>query len=66
MPDESEVEAEIARIETSEMNDVGDSGFEHEKEDYLAQSRKRAYQVELMETSKRKVCHVLMTPHGPP
>ncbi|PVI07533.1 hypothetical protein DM02DRAFT_608629 [Periconia macrospinosa] len=54
VPDEAEVEAELARIETGEMNDIGESGYEREREAYLEQGRKRARDVETTEASKRK------------
>ncbi|CAI6333369.1 unnamed protein product [Periconia digitata] len=54
VPDAADVQAEMARIETSEMNDIGDSGFEREKEEYLAHRRKRELDVNEMECSKRK------------
>lgn len=55
VPDEAQVEAELARIETMEMSDVDGPGFEAEKENYLQRCRKRALDVENSETSKRKV-----------
>jgi chromatin-remodeling ATPase INO80 len=54
--DEAEVEAALARIETSEMNDTEGPGFEQDREDYLDQSRKRALDVDHVEVTKRKVC----------
>ncbi|KAF2638995.1 hypothetical protein P280DRAFT_470990 [Massarina eburnea CBS 473.64] len=54
MPDEAMVEAALAHIETSEMNDIDGTGFEQEKEEYLLQSRKRLLEVENMEVAKRK------------
>ncbi|KAF2263917.1 helicase SWR1 [Lojkania enalia] len=52
--DESQVEAELARIETMEMSDVDGPGFEADKEEYLQRCRKRALDVENAEASKRK------------
>lgn len=55
VPDEAQVETELARIETMEMSDVDGPGFEHEKEEYIQNSRKRALEVDTAESSKRKV-----------
>jgi DNA helicase INO80 len=60
VPDEAQVEAELARIETMEMSDVDGPGFEAEKEDYLQRGRKRALDAEDMEVSKRKVSYTLI------
>ena len=56
-PDEAEVEAALAHIETNEMKDVDTSGIEYqqEKEDYASQTRKHALELETTEGSKRKV-----------
>ncbi|KAF2866618.1 SNF2 family N-terminal domain-containing protein [Massariosphaeria phaeospora] len=54
VPDEAEVEAALARIETSEMNDIDGPGFEHEREEYFEHTRKRAIELETAESSKRK------------
>src|SRR5205823_6275013 len=37
VPDEAEVEAALARIETSEMNDIDGPGFERHRDDYMLQ-----------------------------
>jgi DNA helicase INO80 len=55
VPDEALVEAELVRIETLEMGDLDDLGFEVEKEEYLQRSRKRALDIEASEAEKRKV-----------
>lgn len=55
VPDEAEVEAALARIETSEMNDVEADGLEAEREEYLAQGRKRFVEIQDVEAGKRKV-----------
>jgi DNA helicase INO80 len=54
VPDESAVEAELARIETAEMSDVEGPGFEQEKAEYLQRGQKRAIELETAEVSKRK------------
>ena len=56
IPDDSAVEAELARIETADLSDVEGPGFEREKQEYLQRGRKRAIEVEKAETEKRKVC----------
>ena len=55
IPDEAQVEAELARIETAEMSDLDGPGFEVEKEDYLQRGRKRALELDSSESAKRKV-----------
>jgi len=55
VPDEVDVEAALARIETSEMNDLEGDGFEAEREEYLSQGRKRILQIQDAEAGKRKV-----------
>ncbi|KAF2738528.1 hypothetical protein EJ04DRAFT_428494 [Polyplosphaeria fusca] len=52
--DEAQVEIELARIETAEMNDVDGSGFEAEKDEYLQRCRKRVLDVDTAESDKRK------------
>ncbi|KAF1957496.1 hypothetical protein CC80DRAFT_592749 [Byssothecium circinans] len=54
IPDEAAVEAALAHIETSEMNDISGIGFEYDKAEYLSQSHKRGLDVEALEASKRK------------
>jgi DNA helicase INO80 len=55
VPDEVEVEAALARIETSEMNDLEGDGLEAEREEYLLQGHKRTLEVQNAEAGKRKV-----------
>lgn len=55
VPDESAVEAELARIETAEMSDIEGPGFEQEKKEYLQRGKKRGLEIEAAEVSKRKV-----------
>jgi DNA helicase INO80 len=55
VPDEAQVEAELARIETTEMSDVDGPGFEVDKEEYTQRGRKRALEADDSEASKRKV-----------
>ncbi|KAF2181790.1 helicase SWR1 [Zopfia rhizophila CBS 207.26] len=54
VPDEAQVEAELARIETMEMSDIESPGFEEEKEEYSQRGRKRSMEVENAEMIKRK------------
>ncbi|KAF2012563.1 hypothetical protein BU24DRAFT_254385 [Aaosphaeria arxii CBS 175.79] len=54
VPDEAQVEVELARIETMEMSDGDGPGFEVEKEEYKESNRKRAMEVEAVESGKRK------------
>lgn len=54
VPDEAEVEAAVAHIETKQMNDLDESGAPHEHEHYLQRSQKRAIEVSSAEQSKRK------------
>ncbi|KAF2004418.1 helicase SWR1 [Amniculicola lignicola CBS 123094] len=53
-PDQAQVEAELARIETMEMSDVDGPGFEAGKEEHIQRSKKRAMEVEEAESGKRK------------
>ena len=55
VPDEAQVEAELARIETMEMSDADGPGFEVQKREYVELGQKRALEVEAAEASKRKV-----------
>ncbi|KAF2115059.1 SNF2 family N-terminal domain-containing protein [Lophiotrema nucula] len=52
--DEAQVDAELARIETMEMSDLDGPGFEADKEEWLQRTRKRALDVDVVETTKRK------------
>lgn len=56
-PDEADVEAALAHIETNEMKDVDTTGIDHqqEKDEYVLQTRKHALELEATEGSKRKV-----------
>ncbi|KAF2275166.1 helicase SWR1 [Westerdykella ornata] len=54
VPDEAQVEAELAHIETHEMGDVDGPGFEIDREEFLQRGRKRALEVEQVESQKRK------------
>ncbi|KAF1947084.1 hypothetical protein EJ02DRAFT_450055 [Clathrospora elynae] len=53
-PDEAEVEAALAHIETKQMNDLDESGTPHEYEEYKQRSQKRALEVASAEAGKRK------------
>lgn len=66
VPDEAQVETELARIETMEMSDVDGPGFEADKEEYLQRGCKRALEADDSEASKRKVSlHKRHVPHQP-
>jgi DNA helicase INO80 len=54
VPDEAEVEAALARIETTEMNEFEGNGLETEREEYLARGRKHALDIQDVEANKRK------------
>ncbi|KAF1850971.1 uncharacterized protein K460DRAFT_350956 [Cucurbitaria berberidis CBS 394.84] len=54
VPDEAEVEAALAHIETKQMNEVEDSGTPHEHEEHKERSQKRALEVTNADNSKRK------------
>lgn len=54
IPDETAVEAEIARIDTMEMSDVEGPGFEEEKAEYILRGKKRSLEIESAEIVKRK------------
>lgn len=56
-PDEAQVEAALAHIETKEMNEIDTTGIDHEREkqEYESQCRKRTIDVASAEDSKRKV-----------
>ncbi|KAF2810925.1 helicase SWR1 [Mytilinidion resinicola] len=54
IPDEKEVENEVARIETTEMSDVDIPGFDEERLEYLQRGKKRSLEVEAVELEKRK------------
>jgi DNA helicase INO80 len=53
-PDEAEVEAALAHIETKQMNDLEQSGTPHEFEEYKQRCQKRALEVASAEGNKRK------------
>ncbi|KAK1915088.1 putative DNA helicase ino80 [Pyrenophora teres f. teres] len=53
-PDEAEIEAALANIETRQMTDLDDSGTPHEFDDYKKRSQKRVLEVAAAEASKRK------------
>jgi DNA helicase INO80 len=55
LPDEAEVQAALAHIETTQMNDLDPAGIPHEREMYIQRSRKRALDVASTEDNKRKV-----------
>jgi DNA helicase INO80 len=55
LPDEAEVQAALAHIETTQMNDLDPAGIPHEREMYVQRSRKRALDVASAEDNKRKV-----------
>lgn len=55
VPDESAVEAEIARIETMDLSDVEGPEFEEERQEYIKRCKKRSLEVETAESVKRKV-----------
>jgi DNA helicase INO80 len=55
IPDEKDVENEVARIETTEMSDVDIPGFEEERHEYIQRGKKRYLEVEAAELEKRKV-----------
>jgi len=55
VPDEADVEVQLARIETMEMSDVDGPGFEADKEEYIQRGRKRALEADDSEAGKRKV-----------
>lgn len=53
-PDEAEVEAALAHIETKQMNELEESGTPHEHEEYNLRSQKRNLEVTSAEDGKRK------------
>lgn len=63
--DEAEVDKALAKIETTEMNDLDVPGFDREKEKYIQMSRKRALDVDNAEAGKRKVVPPALTPQHP-
>jgi DNA helicase INO80 len=54
VPDEAEVEAALAHIETKQMNEPEEPGNPHEHEEYRLRSQKRAIEVASAENNKRK------------
>lgn len=56
-PDEAEVEAALARIETNEMKDLDATNIDYDREfeEYTSRSQKRALEVIAAEDGKRKV-----------
>ncbi|OCK98141.1 uncharacterized protein K441DRAFT_685116 [Cenococcum geophilum 1.58] len=54
VPDESAVEAEIARIETMDLSDIEGPEFEEERQEYIKRCKKRSLEVETAESVKRK------------
>jgi DNA helicase INO80 len=56
VPDEAEIEAALAHIETKQMNDLDASGAPIEHEEWKERSNKRSLEVTNGETAKRKVC----------
>lgn len=54
LPDEAEVQAALAHIETTQMNELDASVAPHERELYLHTSKKRALDVATTEETKRK------------
>ncbi|KAL6708133.1 putative DNA helicase ino80 [Coniothyrium glycines] len=53
-PDEAEVEAALAHIETKQMNEPEEPGHSHELEEYKLRNQKRALELATAENSKRK------------
>jgi hypothetical protein len=56
VPDEAEIEAALAHIETKQMNDLDTSGDPLEHDEWKERSLKRGLEVISGETTKRKVC----------
>jgi DNA helicase INO80 len=56
VPDEAEIEAALAHIETKQMNDLDASGAPIEHEEWKERSNKRSLEVTNGEAAKRKVC----------
>ncbi|KAF3046175.1 putative DNA helicase ino80 [Didymella keratinophila] len=54
LPDEAEIQAALANIETTQMTELDPSAAPHEREAYLQNSKKRALEVETAEETKRK------------
>jgi hypothetical protein len=54
-PNESEVEAEYAKLEAMDISDPETPGFEEWQKEYKQRSQKRMHQVDLTEVAKRKV-----------
>ncbi|KAH6622167.1 SNF2 family N-terminal domain-containing protein [Boeremia exigua] len=54
MPDEADVQAALAHIETTQMNELDAAGAPHEREQYAQNSKKRALEVTTAEDTKRK------------
>ena len=54
LPDEAEVQAALAHIETTQMNELNASGASRERDEYALNSKKRALDVATAEDSKRK------------
>ncbi|KAF1839073.1 helicase SWR1 [Decorospora gaudefroyi] len=54
VPDEADIEAALAHIETKQMNELDESGTPHELQDYKQRSQKRGLEVAATEASKRK------------
>jgi DNA helicase INO80 len=56
VPDEAEIEAALAHIETKQMNDLDTSVAPFEHDEWKQRSLKRGLEVISGETTKRKVC----------
>jgi DNA helicase INO80 len=56
VPDEADVEAALAHIETKQMSDIDATGAPFEHEEWRQRSLKRGLEVISGETTKRKVC----------
>jgi DNA helicase INO80 len=56
VPDEAEIEAALAHIETKQMNDLDTLGAPFEYDEWKQRSLKRGQEVVSGETTKRKVC----------
>lgn len=52
---EKDYQTALAKINMDDLSDVEDTGFEHEREQYLARSFDRTTVVKEVESKKRKV-----------
>jgi DNA helicase INO80 len=62
-PDEKDVEAELAKLEASDIGNLDAAGQELWREEYIQRSLKRAREIGFNEAAKRKVCSSAYSDH---